>query len=113
MALPAVLPELAVMSIVPGVARITIGWYRGENVVGMAARAVQVGMGASEDKAGLGVIEASRQPGRCGMALAADLAELAVMGVVLGVAGVAGGIQGSEDVAGVTFGAFHRGVSPG
>jgi hypothetical protein len=98
MALIALRAELAIMSVILGMAGIAGGIQGGEDVICMALRAFQQGVRTRKRKIGFGVVECSREPGSGGMALIASCSKLAVVSIVFGVAGVAGCIQDGEDV---------------
>ena len=79
----------------------------------MALAARQIRVGTRQHEPGRGVVEACRQP--CGgtVALVTGCPELAIVLVIFFVARVASGIEGGEDVIGVTFSTLQAGVCPG
>lgn len=103
MALGAVLPELAVMRIVLGMAGVASCVQGGEDVVGMALRALQSCVRPGQGELRFCMVEGGRQPGSGSMAGVAEGAKLTVMGIVLGMAGVAGRIQCGKDVIDMAF----------
>ena len=97
-ALAAILTKLTIVGIVLGVAGKTRGIQGREDVIDMALRASQGGMGAGQRELGFSMVKCGRQPGGSVVAGVTVGAELPVVRIVFSVAGVTGRVEGGKDV---------------